>query len=120
MSLNTKFIISLAVLVLVLGSIRLVIDLPKIFEKNSETNRPAEKSKVDDTINNIHEEVKRTKPDESSSDCPDAWYINKMPTYGEERTSNEYLMKDGKRYDMSEFDESWLRDYCNMEPQILY
>ncbi|HMB17324.1 MAG TPA: hypothetical protein VKO61_00185 [Candidatus Paceibacterota bacterium] len=120
MSLNTKIILLLAILVLILGSIRLLIDLPKIFKNNPDSDKPIKDNRTDNVNNNIHNEVKETKPNQRPSDCPDAWYINEMPTYGEEKVSNEYLIKDGERHNVSEFDKSWLKDYCNLEPQILY
>ena len=51
--------------------------------------------------------------------CPDAWYDNQMP--GEVTKPREYLIINGKRRELDEFDIEWIRNNCAVnKPTIVY
>jgi|GEM_PF-1947074 len=56
--------------------------------------------------------------------CPDEWYVNAMP--GPVETANasekkEYLIIDGKRQEISNYDMEWIKTNCSVnQPSYLY
>lgn len=52
--------------------------------------------------------------------CPEAWYENRMPTVGTTTEPREYFVLNGTRRELSEFDVAWVRQNCNIEPQVVY
>jgi hypothetical protein len=45
--------------------------------------------------------------------CPDAWYINNMPTISAtQNPPNEYMVINGKRVEISEVDLDWVQKNC--------
>jgi len=56
--------------------------------------------------------------------CPDEWIDNQMPTTielgSEMPTRRDYYRADGVRREISEFDENWVKENCDLERQIVY
>lgn len=51
--------------------------------------------------------------------CPDAWYDNQMP--GEVTKNREYLIVDGERRELDEFDIEWIKNNCAVnKPTVIY
>lgn len=43
--------------------------------------------------------------------CPDAWYINKMPS---DSLNKEYLIVNGEVRNVEEFDIDWIKNNCKV------
>lgn len=56
--------------------------------------------------------------------CPDEWIDNQMPGIGiiddDTQKRRMYFILNGKRMEMSEFDIEWVRNNCNIEPQVVF
>ena len=53
--------------------------------------------------------------------CPDEWYIDLMPKTGINFTRDQYLIVNGERRELSEFDVDWIRKNCIVnEPTPVY
>lgn len=54
--------------------------------------------------------------------CPDEWYEDRMPgPVSDSETPREYLIINGERREISEFDLAWIKDNCPVnQPQPLY
>ncbi|MBI2543359.1 MAG: hypothetical protein HYW24_04180 [Candidatus Aenigmarchaeota archaeon] len=58
--------------------------------------------------------------------CPDKWVENRMPrtidenSTTEDLTPDQYFIVDGKRRELSEFDVDWIKENCNITPDIVY
>jgi hypothetical protein len=47
--------------------------------------------------------------------CPDAWYLNQMATYPEDKTPpSQYFIIDEERRELSEFDIDWIKENCEI------
>lgn len=58
-------------------------------------------------------------------ECPDAWYKNMMPIIVDDpkdaKHAGEYLIVDGERRELSEYDVEWIEDNCEVTgPQPIY
>ena len=58
-------------------------------------------------------------------ECPDAWYKNMMPIIIDDpkdaEHAGEYLIVDGQRRELSEYDVEWIVDNCEVNnPQPIY
>jgi len=51
--------------------------------------------------------------------CPDAWIENRMPGTGSS-TPSEYLIIDGERRELNEFDLDWIEENCSVQKQIVH
>lgn len=54
--------------------------------------------------------------------CPEEWIQNKMPSIDDAKNNslpNEYFILDGKRRELKEFDLEWVKQNCNIKPQIV-
>jgi len=52
-------------------------------------------------------------------ECPDAWYVNKMPGSGSK--NSEYLVVKGKRAELKDYDIEWIKKNCDITgPQPVY
>jgi hypothetical protein len=55
--------------------------------------------------------------------CPDAWIDNQMPLVigpETEKTPRQYFILDGKRRELAEFDLEWVKEHCQIQPQIVH
>lgn len=54
-------------------------------------------------------------------DCPEAKIINRMPTIGESSKPSEYYIYQGKRKELSDFDQNWVKKNCpNLKVETVY
>lgn len=53
-------------------------------------------------------------------DCPDEKIINRMPTVGDNKTSNEYYIYKGERKEIKDFDANWVTKNCNVKVSTVY
>ena len=51
--------------------------------------------------------------------CPDEWVINKMPTTGPKK-DEQYLIVDGKRQEIENFDIDWIESNCKIEKEEVF
>ncbi len=51
--------------------------------------------------------------------CPDEWYQNKMPSTDSKNSNLEYFIIAGERRELAEFDLAWIKENCNIKPQII-
>lgn len=53
--------------------------------------------------------------------CPDAWYENRMPCVGDCFGERQYLVVDGERREISEFNLLWIGINCEVnKPMPVY
>lgn len=62
---------------------------------------------------------------EKIQECPEAWYKNMMPIIIDDpkdaKHAGEYLIVDGQRRELSEYDVEWIVDNCEVkEPQPIF
>jgi len=62
---------------------------------------------------------------EKLRECPDVWYKNMMPIIvdipKDANHAGEYLIVDGQRRELSEYDVEWITDNCEVTgPQPIY
>jgi len=53
--------------------------------------------------------------------CPDSWIENRMPSVS--NTHNEkkqYFIVNGERREIDDYDLDWIKENCNIKPQIVY
>jgi len=100
-----------------------------IFVSNSDSEVANEDEKVE-----VKDEGDKTMPTKEAEKekvvglqfCPDVWIDNQMPTTVEPGSEHEmvgrrdYYRADGVRREISEFDESWVNENCDLERQIVY
>lgn len=63
------------------------------------------------------------KPSALIQDCPEEKIVNKMPmVQGDDKKAqpNSYYIYKGERHELSEFDEKWLKENCNIEETVVY
>lgn len=58
-------------------------------------------------------------------ECPEAWYKNMMPIIVDDpkdaKHAGEYLIVDGQRRELSEYDVEWIVDNCEVnKPQPIF
>lgn len=51
--------------------------------------------------------------------CPDEKIINQMPA-GDGTINKEYYIYKGQRYEIEQFDQKWLQEYCSIKEQVVY
>ena|SRR6056297_1212351 len=112
MNLKRKTILTISALILFLGAVGYLTHI-KNPEFDSEPLIPSVDKK------DYNEALKfDSSKSKNNPNCPDAWYINKMPSFGKKSDfSDEYIVENGTRYD--KFDKRWLEEVCNMEPQVV-
>jgi hypothetical protein len=47
--------------------------------------------------------------------CPEKWYQNRMPGSG----GSEYFILNSERRELSEFDLNWVKENCNITPEVV-
>lgn len=47
--------------------------------------------------------------------CPDEWINNQMPGSG----GSQYFILNGKRAEISSFDFDWVKENCDIKPQVV-
>lgn len=114
---------------LILGSLLVFLGITGYFTHINPTRNLGGDKNNSNNANNLLEnnvvetsnhdmQSKKVFREEKPEDCPDGWYINKMPSYDNSYNRQPYIIKDGIR--SYSFDESWLRNYCGMEIEELY
>ena len=84
--------------------------------------------KGDIQINNIEKEILSTFKFISTSTnstqllkvCPDEWVQDDMPTVMGLPKDRQYYILEGKRRELSEFENEWIKNNCDLEKQIVY
>lgn len=60
----------------------------------------------------------------SSSDklrvCPESWINNQMPCVGVRCTNGSYYILNGKRHEITDFDQDWISRNCKLTPTTVY
>jgi len=52
------------------------------------------------------------------SECPEHWYVNKMP--GINNSNDEYFIINKERKEINEVDINWIKENCDIEKEIVY
>lgn len=52
--------------------------------------------------------------------CPDEKIDNRMPTTSGNNTPREYYIYQGKRYEISQFNATWVEQHCTITVQTVY
>jgi hypothetical protein len=53
--------------------------------------------------------------------CPDEWIVNRMPTTDQNKKAEEYLIVDGKRADIKDYNTEWIKQHCTVtQPKAVY
>jgi hypothetical protein len=52
--------------------------------------------------------------------CPDEWIRNLMPMAGESPYPREYYIIDSQRRELTEFDNNWIANNCQLEASVVY
>lgn len=51
--------------------------------------------------------------------CPDAWYVDQMPTITGSSDVRQYLIINGDRKDAKNYDINWIKQHCNIQVQYV-
>lgn len=53
--------------------------------------------------------------------CPDEWIDNRMPMVeGKNNPPSEYFIINGSRVEKDQIDMEWMKQNCDIQPQIVY
>lgn len=81
-------------------------------------NPPADASSVKYKLVKMVSKTKVSKPNGLIKDCPEEKIVNKMPTISDnpiEIKTNEYYIYKGKRKEISDFDNEWVKKNCDVK-----
>jgi len=54
-------------------------------------------------------------------ECPDSWIENRMPGVSDKPDEKrQYFIVDGERKEIEEYDLEWIKQNCDIKPQIVY
>ena len=71
-----------------------------------------EKTEVPDNFDVTEEKIR---------ECPDAWIDNRIPGVLEGvKEKRQYFIFDGERKEIDYYDLEWIKENCDIEPQVVY